>query len=613
MRNPNKRIQHTRRSFMAQSACSALGLSGIVSTIAHMKLMRGALAANIGGIDDYKALTILFQFGGTDMNNCLIPDTGHNSRTNYENNRGVLTLPTSSFAANNTQITNSNTASGSNDSEFALHPVMTALADIFNDTTVGGGGVVGGGNPAKSGHASPNVAFCANVGSLVVPTRSTNYNSVVLPPQLFSHSDQQNQWQSSLPDKPFQSGWSGRIADLLNPVYNELGGSGPGTDGQISMSVSLAGINDIQIGLTDEAVQYAVTTSGAVNLNGYNGGNEPDYFDALSDPSDPTSYKNTGTTPRRLKAFQDVMNYTHAHLFENGYNDIVKRARENEGFVGSAITEADSWIDNTTTPARPRAESIFLSAFGEDPNGTATTVLPSLAQQLLMIVKLIAGRKCLGNKRQLFFCSYGGHDTHQDQGGANGNTLVPGDIDANLTVLSNSLAAYNDALLELELYEESLIGAGVVSGEEFHYNDCLLATHSDFNRTFTPNGNNAGPSGSDHAWGTHTIVMGGDVHGGSVYGYYPDLAPTGAWGTPGSSRGRWIPTSAVEQYTAPLAAWLGIDSFDAGTGSIAGKDIETIFPNLNRFANPFVSGAGSNGNFNQMEANANMDFLGFAV
>ncbi|MEM8954585.1 MAG: hypothetical protein AAGD22_10580 [Verrucomicrobiota bacterium] len=597
MRNPNKKLQHTRRSFMAQSACSALGLSGIVSTIAHLKLMRGALAANITGINDYKALIVLFQFGGTDMNNCLIPGVGHSARNDYDNHRGVLALPTSETVS----ITNANTASGANEANFELHPAMAEVATIF-----------GTNNPSPNGDPSPNLAFCANVGSIVEPTNSTTYNSVTLPPQLFSHSDQQNQWQSSLPDKPFQSGWSGRIADLLNPQYNVLGGSGPGTDGQVSMSISLAGINDIQIGLTDEAVQYAVTTSGAVNLNGYNNGNEPDYFDALNDASDPTSYK-PGNTGRRLKAFQDVMNYTHSHLFEEGYNQIVRRARENEGFVGSAIAEADSWTDNTTTPPRPRPEAIFLSTFGLNPSGTATTALPGLAQQLLMIAKLMRGRKCLGNKRQIFFCSYGGHDTHQDQGGYNSgsSTYVPGDLDDNLEALSNSLAAFNTCMLEMETHEAALVGSGITSGEEFEYNDFLLATHSDFNRTFTPNGNIAGPSGSDHAWGTNTIVMGGDVVGGRIYGYYPDCVPTGSWGTPGSSRGRWIPTSAVEQFTAPLANWLGV-GIGAG-GAIAGTEIETIFPNLGRFSNPFIDAQGTNGNFAQMEANANMNFLGQAV
>ncbi|MEM7146446.1 MAG: DUF1501 domain-containing protein [Verrucomicrobiota bacterium] len=610
--NPNAKIQHTRRSFMAQSACSAMGLTGIVSTIAHLKLMQGALADTVTGLTDYQALLVLFNFGGTDTNNVLIPGPTHSARVDTAyglpagatGSRGILNLPASDQGAPAGEqcvaLTVGASDSADGETSWDVHPQLGDLAAIFNDTTAAGAGVVGGGNPAGSGHASPNIAFCANVGTMIEPITPATWNSVNLPPQLFSHSDQQIQWQSSLSDKPFQSGWAGRIADLLHAGN---------TSSLVSMSISLAGINDLQVGLGQDPVQYSVTTSGSVSLNGY-GAN---YSNALTDAGIPTSYSGTGGTPRRLKAFQDINNYVHAHLFEDTYTDIVQRARDNEGFVLAATQEADTWVDTGTTPNRPRIESIFLSQFGEDPNGTDTSVLPGLGEQLLMIAKLIAGRKCLGNKKQIFFCSYGGHDTHQDQGGygtpagGGGNTYVAGDIDTNMATLNNSLKAFNDCMIELEDHEATL---SLPAGEEFEYNDVLVAQHSDFNRTFTPNGTIAGPAGSDHAYGTHMIVMGGDVIGGKIYGYYPDCVPTGAWNTPtGNDRGRWVPTGSVEQFVAPLASWLGIDSFDGGTGSVEGKDIETILPNLRRFASPFVSGAGTHGDYSSMIGSANMNFL----
>lgn len=49
---------------------------------------------------------------------------------------------------------------------------------------------------------------------------------------------------------------------------------------------------------------------------------------------------NTTCHGKRLQAFEDVMRYTHTHLLEEGYNDVVRRARANEGLIGAALTAA---------------------------------------------------------------------------------------------------------------------------------------------------------------------------------------------------------------------------------------------------------------------------------
>ncbi len=569
MRNPNKKIEMSRRGFLARSACASMGVGGVVNTLAHMRLMEGALANTVTNITDYKAAIVLFHFGATDGNNMLMPGSGHPARSNYESHRGVLALPLSSPGGTNDPhpIVADNLAADpaalAGAENFALHPELGDLKTLFDDG---------------------ELAFAANVGTLVVPTTAATYGDVPLPPQLFSHSDQQNQWQSSIPDKPFQSGWSGRIADLLNPAWNV-------PDGKISMSVSLSGINDNQVSLLGDVTQYSVTNNGAISLNGYG----TNYANALSDASDPISYIRNGNG-RRLKAFQDIMNYTHDHLFEENYNVVVRRARENEGFIGNAFTEANSWLHPSAVDGNGNPwgfiEGTFILQNGINPtSGNALNNLPSLSRQLISIAKMIAGRNSLGNSRQLFFCSYGGHDTHQDQGGYDvGAGYVPGDLDDNMATLNNALKAFNDVMKALA--SEPTLGG------DFNYNDFILASHSDFNRTFTPNGTVPGSSGSDHAWGTNVYMMGGDVKGKNVFGYYPDLDPTGTWTTPGSSRGRWVPSSAVEQFSAPIAKWLGI----------ADTEIGTIFPNLERFADPFTAGYNPT-NFDSILANANMDWI----
>jgi len=103
-------------------------------------------------------------------------------------------------------------------------------------------------------------------------------------------------------------------------------------------------------------------------------------------------------------------------------------------------------------------------------------------------------------------------------------------------------------------------------------NNVNLFTLSDFGRTFQPSGSGAGSVGTDHAWGSHAFILGGAVHGGTFYGTYPTLA-LNSTNDDGGNRGRWIPSTSIEQYAATLATWYGL----------APSDLLTVFPNLNKF------------------------------
>ena len=107
-------------------------------------------------------------------------------------------------------------------------------------------------------------------------------------------------------------------------------------------------------------------------------------------------------------------------------------------------------------------------------------------------------------------------------------------------------------------------------------NSVTAFTLSDFGRTLQPAGAGA-EAGSDHAWGSHHLIMGGSVLGNRIYGTYPTLALGGPDDTDGGSspRGRWIPTTSVEQYAATLATWYGLSS----------SDLPAVFPLINRFPN----------------------------
>jgi uncharacterized protein (DUF1501 family) len=204
-----------------------------------------------------------------------------------------------------------------------------------------------------------------------------------------------------------------------------------------------------------------------------------------------------------------------------------------------------------TKPGDPDAIAAIDTAFA--PFTAAGKITSGLGNQLYQLAKLIAGNATVQGNRQLFFASMGGFDTH-------GNQLVTGsplegDHARLLKELGDALAAFNAALTNLGLA-----------------NAVTTFTQSDFGRTFAPNNS----TGTDHAWGNQHLVMGGAVKGGLTYGSYPELVLGGpndvgqeAW----ELQGRWIPTTAVDQYAATLLGWFG--ATDA--------QLDTVLPNLKNF------------------------------
>jgi uncharacterized protein (DUF1501 family) len=190
---------------------------------------------------------------------------------------------------------------------------------------------------------------------------------------------------------------------------------------------------------------------------------------------------------------------------------------------GISLVQADNAI---TTNAYGYAKAL---ADATQSIAALQTVFPagnSLATQLKQIAQIIQVRAALGVKRQIFFASLGNFDTHANQLSLQ-NAL--------LAQLSPALSAFYDATVELNV-------ASAVTA----------FTMSDFSRTFQPNSNN----GSDHAWGSHHIVVGGAVNGGQIYGSYPTLALSGP--DDSGSNGRWVPTISSSQYAATLAEWFGV-------------------------------------------------------
>ena len=193
-------------------------------------------------------------------------------------------------------------------------------------------------------------------------------------------------------------------------------------------------------------------------------------------------------------------------------------------------------------------------------NPTLATTFPntSLGRQLFQAAKLIRLRDSLGTgmKRQIFFCALGGFDTHTNETSATPDSPNQAGNQGNLlTQVSQAMRAFYDEMVAQGLS-----------------NNVTQFTLSDFSRTFQPSGTGAATVGTDHAWGSHGFIMGGSVLGGTFYGTFPTLALNGPNDT--DTRGRWIPTTSMDQYAATLATWYGL----------APTDIPTVFPNLSRFS-----------------------------
>ncbi|MEM6885873.1 MAG: DUF1501 domain-containing protein [Verrucomicrobiota bacterium] len=198
---------------------------------------------------------------------------------------------------------------------------------------------------------------------------------------------------------------------------------------------------------------------------------------------------------------------------------------------------------------------LFAAAF-ESVNLSTSFGNTNLARHLKAVATTLAARDTLGQKRQIFFVSKGGFDNHAELLNAQSSLLT--DVDSSLNEFWN-------ALVELGLEDE-----------------VTVFTCSDFGRTIRSNG-----LGTDHAWGGHSIVMGGtvndgrtsppsggEINGSAIYGSYPDPSQmTIGAGLDFGTNGRYVPTTSVDEYFAELALWFGLPP----------GELENVFPNLGNF------------------------------
>ena len=445
----------SRRQFL-----KSLGAFSASAMASNLDLLGGFAQAHAQQASDYKALVCVFLYGGVDGNSLVIPAdaAGYGQYSAVRTAASGINIPLASLQA--IQPLSSATP-------FGLHPAFGELKTLFDQK---------------------KMAVLCNVGTLMQPMTKADYAAGRFrPSNLFSHSDQQSEWQAGVYDQTSRTGWGGRLADRVVAM-----------NGNIAFPVvtSTSGTTLFMTG--NGKSPLSIPTSGTFGLQGY-------------------TTNNAANTARKA-ALQQLLDMDRDNLFVNGASDITATAIELSATVGPIVANTASSVQNLFT--------------GQN---------NSIAQQLLTVAKLIEARASTGVKRQIFFVSLGGFDTHTNE----------------LNTLQNLLGQLS---LALKSFYDATVRLGVAD-------NVTSFTLSDFGRTFKP----AAGQGSDHAWGNHQIIVGGAVKGGDFYGKYPTLQLSGPSDV--TAEGRWLPTTAVDQYAATLATWFGLPA----------SDLPIVLPTVSKF------------------------------
>lgn len=358
-------------------------------------------------------------------------------------------------------------------------------------------------HPKLSGLASlfnqdRRLAVIPNVGPLLEPTTKQQYDrqQAALPAKLFSHNDQQSTWLAFAPEGA-TTGWGGRIADAM-----------ASSNGQ-SLFSAVSGISSTVWLVGKQVRPYQVSAQGGLRV-----GTLPDA----------KGVSRVYGSDKVGAALEQIVQWPRSnHAMEADLCDVNRRAMQAQAQLANKLPPADSYPFALIDPTNP------------------------LAQQLQIVARMISAHGALGLKRQVFYVSLYGFDTHDRQNQR--HTSLMTQLDQAMTY-----------------FDKAMAGLGML-------NQVTTFTASDFGRTFTSNGD-----GTDHGWGGHHFVMGGAVNGGEILGAFPVLAAKSHNDNefPGSpdqlSNGILLPAVSTQSYGAAMAKWFGLDA-----GQLA-----DVFPLLGR-------------------------------
>ena len=423
-------MMRSRRQFLGETSCAAIGSTSVLSTLLNITMANHAAAQ--GGLGTQrKALVCLFLSGGCDTFNLLIPRDQPGGYDDYAASRSGLAIPRD-------QLLPLNFTDGQGRS-YGLHPSCVRLAEMFN-------GMQGDVNKKR-------VAFMANVGTLIEPIPDKQAylsGSVATPKALFSHRDQIEQWQTSVPQgMQILSGWGGRAADVIHSAMNTEQTAGY----YMPMNFSLSGNSAFQIGRSEG--QFVITSGGALSFTGMN---ENSAVHMAKDQG----LRATVASPLE-EHYQNLFQRTHARITANS----MERGNDFQGHFDAPGLLNGQNIDTV------------LAAAGF-PNHW-------LSDQFRAAVKTIAIREKLKLARQTVFIEYGGWDHHTE-----------------LLVNQRNMLKTLDGVLYA--FQKSLEALGLAD-------DVVTFTCSDFGRTLRSNGQGTDHAWSGNQLVMGGPVTGGVIRG----------------------------------------------------------------------------------------------------
>lgn len=528
-----------RRDFLKRTA--AMGGLGMLGTLGELSSVRSALAAT-PAFSDYKAMVCIFLYGGNDAFNMLIPYAGATGKgyADYASVRGDLAvddrdLDLSTVASGGRDLNRGALGPGSaNPYNLDLGQRSAYTRGLYPLTSKGIGLAVNGLMPELAQLIMDDrLSIVANTGTLVEPVSRGDIVAATaeLPEFLFSHSNQQTELQTGQADKLGQTGWAGRIAD----AWQGINGGNP-----LGLNISYHGGNIMMVGRNDSPL---VLNTGAPPYIGYlrtgtSSGHDDRraLYKALAGAQGSTGRLdfNSANTPET------------ADYFKNLYNRLLLKSLSTFDYLN------DSWgagqIDLITPDSYGQA---LFSIPDHEQLGFSRNINGGLIKQLESVTRMIhmgaSGLLGPNYNRQIFLVKFGGFDTHSSQ--AENHPLL-------LRELSLALWKFHKAMEELGYAKQ-----------------VTTFTMSDFGRSLTRN-----DDGTDHAWGSSQLVMGGigdrstgSLDGGKLFGALPDLRLGGE--DDHGEMGRFIPSTAQDQVNATIARWFGVDD----------TLMRSLFPNLVNF------------------------------
>ncbi len=299
--SPHKKNFQSRRTFIKNSGCAALGVTTLFSSLINMKAIASAAFDKKDDFTDYKALVCILLNGGADSHNMLIP-RGMNEYNEYLTTRSNLAIPQSQIIP----LTH-NPIGGK---LFGMHPGMPQTANLFN---------------------SGKLAWISNIGTLVEPVTKAQYEakSVQTPLGLFSHSDQIKHWQTGRPGERTAHGWAGRIADLIQSQN---------ANSSLSMNFSLSGNNFFQKG--EFSNEFSIPPNGELGLKG--SGTENNYLIL------------------REQGISNILEQEYSDIYKKTYVDTFRKSVEGNVELEEALATVEEF--NTTFSPSSLSEQLKMIA-----------------------------------------------------------------------------------------------------------------------------------------------------------------------------------------------------------------------------------------------------------